>query len=69
SLELMTPVDYILRESKNCNMWWTHTGTCCRIIEMILVILTRRQMNVLKSNLLLNFCTKNHLVVAAQNVG
>ncbi len=22
SLELMTPVDYILRESKN--MWWTH---------------------------------------------
>lgn len=25
SLELMTPVDYILRESKNCNMWWTHT--------------------------------------------
>ncbi|MEY0471035.1 IS1 family transposase [Klebsiella pneumoniae] len=21
----MTPVDYILRESKNCNMWWTHT--------------------------------------------
>jgi transposase InsO family protein len=23
SLELMTPVDYILRESKNCNMWWT----------------------------------------------
>ncbi|MFT4375527.1 IS481 family transposase, partial [Klebsiella pneumoniae] len=39
SLELMTPVDYILRESKNCNMWWTHTPflsgaflyatTCC----------------------------------------
>ncbi|RWT23931.1 IS481 family transposase, partial [Enterobacter cloacae] len=28
SLELMTPVDYILRESKNCNMWWTHTRTC-----------------------------------------
>ncbi|MFI4498560.1 hypothetical protein VAI99_16740, partial [Klebsiella pneumoniae] len=27
SLELMTPVDYILRESKNCNMWWTHTFT------------------------------------------
>ncbi|MPU32091.1 integrase, partial [Escherichia coli] len=26
--ELMTPVDYILRESKNCNMWWTHT-LCC----------------------------------------
>ncbi len=28
SLELMTPVDYILRESKNCNMWWTHTPPC-----------------------------------------
>ncbi|MEH9253354.1 IS481 family transposase, partial [Klebsiella pneumoniae] len=28
SLELMTPVDYILRESKNCNMWWTHTRRC-----------------------------------------
>ncbi|MEL1865330.1 hypothetical protein ACO0TW_13110, partial [Klebsiella pneumoniae] len=28
SLELMTPVDYILRESKNCNMWWTHTSSC-----------------------------------------
>ncbi|MGF5370202.1 IS481 family transposase, partial [Klebsiella pneumoniae] len=28
SLELMTPVDYILRESKNCNMWWTHTTSC-----------------------------------------
>ncbi|NEY79715.1 transposase, partial [Klebsiella pneumoniae] len=27
SLELMTPVDYILRESKNCNMWWTHTNS------------------------------------------
>ncbi|MFU8564039.1 IS481 family transposase, partial [Klebsiella pneumoniae] len=27
SLELMTPVDYILRESKNCNMWWTHTDS------------------------------------------
>ncbi|MDV0903095.1 IS481 family transposase, partial [Citrobacter freundii] len=35
SLELMTPVDYILRESKNCNMWWTHTlycnGNCSRL--------------------------------------
>ncbi|MCJ5579685.1 IS481 family transposase, partial [Klebsiella pneumoniae] len=35
SLELMTPVDYILRESKNCNMWWTHTPVClnanCRL--------------------------------------
>ncbi|PXG21144.1 hypothetical protein DMP41_14825, partial [Klebsiella pneumoniae] len=31
SLELMTPVDYILRESKNCNMWWTHTQACHRV--------------------------------------
>ena len=37
SLELMTPVDYILRESKNCNMWWTHTMGDLRryIITMI----------------------------------
>lgn len=25
SLELLTPVECILRENKNCNMWWTHT--------------------------------------------
>ncbi|MFL4152101.1 integrase core domain-containing protein [Escherichia coli] len=25
ALALMTPVEYILRENKNCNMWWTHT--------------------------------------------
>ncbi|WP_237764557.1 hypothetical protein, partial [Escherichia albertii] len=25
---LMTPVEYILRENKNCNMWWTHTDAC-----------------------------------------
>ncbi|MFM4125433.1 IS481 family transposase, partial [Klebsiella quasipneumoniae subsp. similipneumoniae] len=31
SLELMTPVDYILRESKNCNMWWTHTASSSRL--------------------------------------
>ncbi|MGU7556376.1 IS481 family transposase [Klebsiella pneumoniae] len=31
SLELMTPVDYILRESKNCNMWWTHTQVVQRL--------------------------------------
>ncbi|HBZ3740278.1 TPA: IS481 family transposase [Klebsiella pneumoniae] len=37
SLELMTPVDYILRESKNCNMWWTHTST---IFLSICVVLT-----------------------------
>ncbi|MDI0783649.1 IS481 family transposase, partial [Escherichia coli] len=34
SLELMTPVDYILRESKNCNMWWTHTYACVRWLSM-----------------------------------
>ncbi|MDA6515620.1 hypothetical protein OSK94_08475, partial [Escherichia coli] len=28
ALALMTPVEYILKENKNCNMWWTHTGTC-----------------------------------------
>ncbi|MFI4130656.1 hypothetical protein VAJ59_06990, partial [Klebsiella pneumoniae] len=33
SLELMTPVDYILRESKNCNMWWTHTVICIIAIQ------------------------------------
>ncbi|MEK8317851.1 hypothetical protein P2O67_24225, partial [Escherichia coli] len=27
ALALMTPVEYILKENKNCNMWWTHT-TC-----------------------------------------
>ncbi|WP_044525217.1 integrase core domain-containing protein, partial [Klebsiella quasipneumoniae] len=33
SLELMTPVDYILRESKNCNMWWTHT--LCKFTQIL----------------------------------
>ncbi|MGR9520407.1 hypothetical protein ACTTDK_13710, partial [Escherichia coli] len=28
ALALMTPVEYILKENKNCNMWWTHTVTC-----------------------------------------
>ncbi|MGR9521256.1 IS481 family transposase, partial [Escherichia coli] len=28
ALALMTPVEYILKENKNCNMWWTHTGCC-----------------------------------------
>ncbi|WP_137653398.1 IS3 family transposase, partial [Escherichia albertii] len=28
ALALMTPVEYILRENKNCNMWWTHTEWC-----------------------------------------
>ncbi|VGA85423.1 diguanylate cyclase/cyclic diguanylate phosphodiesterase [Klebsiella pneumoniae] len=36
SLELMTPVDYILRESKNCNMWWTHTPEQVRQILPVL---------------------------------
>ncbi|MGR8819074.1 hypothetical protein ACPZ8L_19590, partial [Klebsiella variicola subsp. variicola] len=36
SLELMTPVDYILRESKNCNMWWTHTFCCGKTFRCIL---------------------------------
>ena len=25
ALALTTPVEYILKENKNCNMWWTHT--------------------------------------------
>ncbi|MGR9521844.1 hypothetical protein ACTTDK_21430, partial [Escherichia coli] len=28
ALALMTPVEYILKENKNCNMWWTHTSSC-----------------------------------------
>lgn len=28
TLALRTPVEYILRENKNCNMWWTHTSPC-----------------------------------------
>ncbi|MGI5382082.1 IS481 family transposase, partial [Escherichia coli] len=28
ALALMTPVEYILKENKNCNMWWTHTQVC-----------------------------------------
>ncbi|SAL93835.1 hypothetical protein KPHVMX_740001 [Klebsiella pneumoniae] len=39
SLELMTPVDYILRESKNCNMWWTHTYHCKIKTQMIIIII------------------------------
>ncbi|WP_137647759.1 IS3 family transposase, partial [Escherichia albertii] len=31
ALALMTPVEYILRENKNCNMWWTHTDACVRL--------------------------------------
>ena len=37
------------------------SGTCCRIIEMILVISLRQQINVLKNRQLLNFCTKKQL--------
>ncbi|WP_237579999.1 glycerol-3-phosphate responsive antiterminator, partial [Escherichia albertii] len=32
ALALMTPVEYILRENKNCNMWWTHTPDCIEIL-------------------------------------
>ncbi|MDQ9440666.1 hypothetical protein RF095_07560, partial [Serratia marcescens] len=42
SLELMTPVDYILRESKNCNMWWTHTRPCRVPLPTILCGMRRR---------------------------
>lgn len=28
---LITPVDYILRENKNCNMWWPHTPSCSAV--------------------------------------
>ncbi len=31
----MTPVEYILRENKNCNMWWTCTGTTVSLILSI----------------------------------
>ncbi|EPH1613690.1 hypothetical protein L9726_004262, partial [Klebsiella aerogenes] len=37
------------------------SGACCRIIEMILVISLRQQINVLKNRQLLNFCTKKQL--------
>ncbi|MDZ2306785.1 IS481 family transposase, partial [Klebsiella quasipneumoniae] len=37
SLELMTPVDYILRESKNCNMWWTHTSIQPEVVLQLLL--------------------------------
>ncbi|MFV2750197.1 IS481 family transposase, partial [Escherichia coli] len=30
ALALMTPVEYILKENKNCNMWWTHTSPCAK---------------------------------------
>ncbi|TEW27622.1 hypothetical protein E2119_24075, partial [Escherichia coli] len=30
ALALMTPVEYILKENKNCNMWWTHTASMRR---------------------------------------
>ncbi|WP_249436316.1 hypothetical protein, partial [Escherichia albertii] len=32
ALALMTPVEYILKENKNCNMWWTHTSSCTTFI-------------------------------------
>ncbi|MCF0340486.1 hypothetical protein L0F16_27395, partial [Klebsiella pneumoniae] len=42
SLELMTPVDYILRESKNCNMWWTHTQSCLLRFWEAIIVLSRK---------------------------
>ncbi|MFB3661800.1 IS481 family transposase, partial [Escherichia coli] len=33
ALALMTPVEYILKENKNCNMWWTHT--MCKFTEIL----------------------------------
>ncbi|HBX7999176.1 TPA: transposase, partial [Klebsiella pneumoniae] len=44
SLELMTPVDYILRESKNCNMWWTHTSPCLTAAKRLLCWCLVKQM-------------------------
>ncbi|TXT81174.1 IS481 family transposase, partial [Escherichia coli] len=35
ALALMTPVEYILKENKNCNMWWTHTVCCKSEIERL----------------------------------
>lgn len=29
---LITPVKYILRENKNCNMWWPHTPNCSAVM-------------------------------------
>ncbi|MEF4580923.1 hypothetical protein U9155_11185, partial [Escherichia coli] len=36
ALALMTPVEYILKENKNCNMWWTHTDACARKKRVVL---------------------------------
>ncbi|SYU51527.1 protein hokG [Klebsiella pneumoniae] len=35
----MTPVDYILRESKNCNMWWTHTDMLTKYALVAIIVL------------------------------
>ncbi|MGR9551202.1 hypothetical protein ACTTDO_23035, partial [Escherichia coli] len=35
ALALMTPVEYILKENKNCNMWWTHTVNAAHSREQI----------------------------------
>ncbi|MGR9519504.1 hypothetical protein ACTTDK_08845, partial [Escherichia coli] len=39
ALALMTPVEYILKENKNCNMWWTHTMNL--LVVMLLTLLQR----------------------------
>ncbi|MDA6336382.1 IS481 family transposase, partial [Escherichia coli] len=38
ALALMTPVEYILKENKNCNMWWTHTCPC-NSFSMVLALM------------------------------
>ncbi|MDV5032943.1 IS481 family transposase, partial [Escherichia coli] len=38
ALALMTPVEYILKENKNCNMWWTHTRPC-NSFSMVLALM------------------------------
>ena len=43
------------------------SGACCRIIEMILVISARQQINVLKIRQLLNYCAKKQLCAQSGN--
>ncbi|CAD5741328.1 transposase [Escherichia coli] len=35
ALALMTPVEYILKENKNCNMWWPHTSTFLHVSKAV----------------------------------
>ncbi|WP_228264465.1 LuxR C-terminal-related transcriptional regulator, partial [Klebsiella pneumoniae] len=60
SLELMTPVDYILRESKNCNMWWTHTASLSeRELQIMLMITKGQKVNEISEQLNLSPKTVN----------